>query len=135
MNISVKSSQSKCIIRESKTTKWPTLMKAKGLKPDKILHGPIFPEPVQIVVFIPIGNALKPIANGFNTFRKSEPVLTLDQLTAPETTTQMESFDREREFHNEGCHKMIRFVKWCDYLKQVCLTTEGCECRVACLKF
>ncbi len=30
-------------------------MKAEDLKPNKILHGPIFPEPVQIIVCIPTG--------------------------------------------------------------------------------
>ena len=34
-------------------------MKVDDLKPDKVLLGPIFPEPVQIMVCIPMGNAVR----------------------------------------------------------------------------
>ena len=33
-------------------------MNAADLKPNKILRGPIFPEPVQIIVCIPMGDAV-----------------------------------------------------------------------------
>ncbi len=34
-------------------------MNAEDLKPNKILRGPIFPEPVQIILRIPMGDAMK----------------------------------------------------------------------------
>jgi superfamily II DNA or RNA helicase len=68
-------------------------MKAEDLKPNKILCGPIFPEPVQIIVCIPMGDAVKLIAKGLNTSRVYEPILTLDQLAALETTPDTEPFD------------------------------------------
>ena len=68
-------------------------MKAEDLKPNKILRGPIFPEPVQIIVCIPMGDAVKLIAKGLNTSRVYEPILTPDQLAALETTPDTEPFD------------------------------------------
>ena len=68
-------------------------MKAEDLKPNKILLGPIFPEPVQIIVCIPMGDAVKLIAKGLNTSRVYEPILTPDQLAALETTPDTEPFD------------------------------------------
>ena len=68
-------------------------MKVEELKPSKILRGPIFPEPVQILVCIPTGDAVKLIAKGLNTSRVYEPILTSDQLTALETTPDTEPFD------------------------------------------
>ncbi len=68
-------------------------MKAEDLKPSKVLRGPIFPEPVQIIVCIPMGDAVKLIAKGLNTSRVYEPILTPDQLAALETTPDTEPFD------------------------------------------
>lgn len=42
------------------------------LKPNKVLHGPIFPEPVQVIVTIPMGEAVKIVAKGVNTMRVYE---------------------------------------------------------------
>jgi hypothetical protein len=38
-------------------------MKAEDLKPNKILRGPIFPEPVQIIICISMGDAVKLVGN------------------------------------------------------------------------
>ena len=35
-------------------------MTVDQLKPNKILRGPIFPEPVEVIVTVPVGNAVKP---------------------------------------------------------------------------
>src|SRR5213596_2480398 len=68
-------------------------MKLDELKANKVLRGPIFPEPVQIIVCIPMGDAVKLIAKGLNTSRVYEPILTPDQLAALETTPDTEPFD------------------------------------------
>lgn len=68
-------------------------MNAEDLKPNKILRGPIFPEPVQIIVCIPMGAAVKLIAKGLTTSRVYEPILTPDQLASLETTPDTEPFD------------------------------------------
>ena len=52
------------------------------LKPNKILHGAIFPEPVQVIVTIPMGDAVKLVAKGVNTMRVYEPILTFSDADA-----------------------------------------------------
>jgi len=63
------------------------------LKANKILRGPIFPEPVQGIVTIPMSDAVKLVAKGLNTSRVYEPILTPDKLAALETTPETEPFD------------------------------------------
>jgi len=46
-------------------------MKAEDLKPNKILRGPIFPEPVQVIICIPMGEAVKLIAKGLRQREKT----------------------------------------------------------------
>jgi len=67
------------------------------LKPNKILRGPIFPEPVQVIVTIPMGDAVKLIAKGVNTSRVYEPILTPEQLAALETTPDTQPFDGDSQ--------------------------------------
>src|SRR5437867_1182271 len=68
-------------------------MKLDQLKPNKVLHGPIFPEPVQVIVTIPMGDAVKIVAKGVNTSRVYEPILTPDQLAALQSSPDTEPFD------------------------------------------
>jgi hypothetical protein len=50
-------------------------MKAEDLKPDKILRRPIFSESVPIIACIPMGDAMKLVAEGLNTSRACEPII------------------------------------------------------------
>jgi superfamily II DNA or RNA helicase len=68
-------------------------MNIDQLKPNKVLRGPIFPEPVQVIVVIPMGDAVKLVGKGVNTSRVYEPILTLDNLAALETTPDTQPFD------------------------------------------
>jgi superfamily II DNA or RNA helicase len=68
-------------------------MTVEELKPNKILNGPIFPEPVQIIVCVPMGDAVKLIAKGLNTSRVYEPILRPDQLASLSTSPDTEPFD------------------------------------------
>jgi len=34
----------------------PKPVKAEDLKPNKILRGPLFPEPVQVIIAVPMGS-------------------------------------------------------------------------------
>ena len=63
------------------------------LKANKILHGPIFPEPVQVIVTIPMGDAVKLVVKGLTTSRVYEPILTPDKLATLETSPDTEPFD------------------------------------------
>jgi SNF2 family DNA or RNA helicase len=63
------------------------------LKPNKILRGPVFPEPVQVLVTVPIGDAVKLIARGVNSSRAYDLILTPNNLTSIETSPDSEPFD------------------------------------------
>src|ERR1700730_3894320 len=68
-------------------------MQREQLKPDVILRGPIFTEPVQVIVTIPLGEAVKGIAKGLRTGQVHEPVLNTEQLSRLEATPEKEPFD------------------------------------------
>lgn len=67
------------------------------LKPNKVLQGPIFPEPVQVILTVPMGAAVKLVAKGINTSRVYEPILTADNLTALQTTPDTQPFDGDAQ--------------------------------------
>ncbi|MCK4389302.1 MAG: hypothetical protein KAV83_03565 [Desulfobacterales bacterium] len=41
-------------------------MKIEELKPNVIVQGPIFPDPVQVIVAIPVGDSVKLVGKGLN---------------------------------------------------------------------
>ena len=55
-------------------------MKSEDLKPNKILRGPSFPEPVQVLITTPMGTAVKLIGKGLNTSKLFDLVLTPEKL-------------------------------------------------------
>jgi superfamily II DNA or RNA helicase len=55
-------------------------MRLDQLAPNVILKGAIFPEPVQVIVVIPVGESLKIVAKGLHTGLVHEPVLSPAQL-------------------------------------------------------
>ncbi|PYJ83513.1 MAG: hypothetical protein DME22_15590 [Verrucomicrobia bacterium] len=67
------------------------------LRPKKVLHGPIFPEPVQVMVTIPMGDAVKLVAKGVNTSRVYKPILTPEKLATLESTADTEPFDGDAQ--------------------------------------
>ena len=50
-------------------------MQIDQLKPNVIVHGAIFPEPVQVIVVVPMGNSVKLIGKGLTTGKVHEPIL------------------------------------------------------------
>ena len=45
-----------------------------------IVRGPILPEPVQVIVTIPMGDSIKLIGKGLRTGQVHEPILSPEQL-------------------------------------------------------
>ena len=68
-------------------------MQREQLKPNVVLRGPLFPEPVQVIVTVPLGEAVKVIAKGLRTSQVYEPVLSADQLGRLEASPDKEPFD------------------------------------------
>jgi hypothetical protein len=54
------------------------------LKPNVIVRGPLFPEPVQVITTIPLADSLKLIGTGTRTNQTHQPILSLDQLATLE---------------------------------------------------
>jgi len=63
------------------------------LKPNMIVRGPILPEPVQVIVTIPMGDSVKLIGKGLRSGQVHEPILSPDQLATLEATPEEEPFD------------------------------------------
>jgi superfamily II DNA or RNA helicase len=68
-------------------------MLAHQLKPNVIVHGPLFPEPVQVIVVTPFGAAVKLVGKGLCTSQVYEPILSPEQLATLEATPEEEPFD------------------------------------------
>jgi superfamily II DNA or RNA helicase len=68
-------------------------MRIDQLKPNVIVRGPILPEPVQVIVAIPMGASVKLIGKGLKTGQVHEPILNAQQLATLEATPEKEPFD------------------------------------------
>ncbi|HZQ75080.1 MAG TPA: DUF3883 domain-containing protein [Burkholderiales bacterium] len=68
-------------------------MKREDLKPDVTVHGPIFPEPVQVIVAVPMGSSVKLVGKGLESSRVYEPILTEEQLETLTASPEKEPFD------------------------------------------
>src|SRR5437867_7088531 len=68
-------------------------MQLEQLKPNVIVRGAIFPEPVQVIVVVPMGNSVKLIGKGLTTGKVHEPILNAEQLASLEATPEKEPFD------------------------------------------
>ncbi len=81
-------------------------MKLHELKPNKILRGPLFPEPVQVIVTVPMGAGVKLIGKGLQTSKVFELVLTPGNLALLETTPDTEPFDGDPQMFRLGIEAM-----------------------------
>jgi len=63
------------------------------LKPNVIVRGPFFPEPVQVILSIPMGDSIKLIGKGLTTGQVHEPILSAAQIAKLETSPDQEPFD------------------------------------------
>jgi len=61
------------------------------LKPNVVVRGPLFPEPVQVIVTVPMGNAVKLVGKGLTTGQVHEPILTTKQLAKLEASPEPSS--------------------------------------------
>ena len=68
-------------------------MKLEDIKPNIIVRGPMFPEPVQVITTTPMGDSVKLIGKGLNTGKVHEPILSPDQIEKLEANPDKEPFD------------------------------------------
>jgi len=65
----------------------------QGLRPNVVVRGPLFPEPVQIIMVAPLGAGVRLVGKGLNTSQVYEPILTGEQLATLEISTGAEPYD------------------------------------------
>jgi len=63
------------------------------IKPGLVLRGPVFPEPVQVLVVVPIGDSVKVIGKGLDSGRVHEPVLNHEQVAKLEASPEREPYN------------------------------------------
>ncbi len=68
-------------------------MKRHELKANLIISGPIFPEPVQVMMTHDMGNLVKVIGKGLRTEKFYDPILDADQLDTITASPEKEPFD------------------------------------------
>src|SRR5215469_16158696 len=81
-------------------------MQAEQLKPNVVLRGPLFPEPVQVIVAVPLGEAVKVIAKGLRTSQVYEPVLSAEQVASLVATPEKAAFDGDPQKFRLGVEAM-----------------------------
>jgi superfamily II DNA or RNA helicase len=77
-------------------------MQLDQLKPNVIVRGPIFPEPVQVITTVAMGASVKLIGKGLKTGQVHEPILTAQQLAQLEATPETEPFDGDPKHFRLG---------------------------------
>src|SRR4051812_5476700 len=55
-------------------------MLPEDLKQNVTVYGPLFPEPVQIIIAVPMGSSVKLIGKGMRSNTVYEPILSAEQL-------------------------------------------------------
>lgn len=68
-------------------------MEVDQLKPNAVVKGPLFPEPIQIIAVQPMGSAIKLIGKGLQNGRVYEPILTPEQLATLQVSSEDIAFD------------------------------------------
>jgi len=68
-------------------------MQPDQLKPNVIVRGPIFPEPVQVLAVVSMGKSIKLIGKGLKSGKVHDPVLNEAQLALLDATPDVQPFD------------------------------------------
>ena len=59
---------------------WPTMTTTNNIRPGSIVSGPTLPEPIEVLVVLPMGPALKLIGSGRRSGQTYDPVLNPQQI-------------------------------------------------------
>lgn len=83
-------------------------MQIDQIKPEIIIIGPVFPEPVEVITFSPVGNNFKIVGRGIETDKTYQPILTIDQLEKLNCLGNEELFDGDAQRFRIG----IEALRW-----------------------
>src|SRR2546430_8709818 len=94
-------------------------MLIEQLKPNAIVRGPIFPEPVQVLVAIPMGTSIKLVGKGLSTNQVHELILNEEQLAQLDSSPEKEPFDGDplrldrKSTRLNSSHSQISYAVFC----------------------
>jgi superfamily II DNA or RNA helicase len=81
-------------------------MHPDDLRQNVTVYGPLFPEPVQIILSIPMGNSVKLIGKGVKSSTVYEPILSIEQLGQLHASPIQEPFDGDATKFRLGVEAM-----------------------------
>jgi len=63
------------------------------LTANAVVRGPLFPEPVQVIVCTPLGESVKLVGKGLESGQLYEPILDAGQVAALQVSAEQPPFD------------------------------------------
>jgi hypothetical protein len=81
-------------------------MRSEELKQNVTVYGPLFPEPVQIIIAVPMGSSVKLIGKGVRSNTVYEPILSAEQLQQLHASPAQEPFDGDANKFRLGVEAM-----------------------------
>ena len=81
-------------------------MRTDDLQQNVTVYGSLFPEPVQIIVAIPLGNSVKLIGKGLRSKTVYEPILNSEQIDQLQSSPAQEPFDGDASRFRLGVEAM-----------------------------
>ena len=78
-------------------------MLPEDLKQNVAVYGLLFPEPVQVIIAVPMGNSVKLVGKGVRSNSVYEPILSAEQLRA---SPAQEPFDGDASKFRLGVEAM-----------------------------
>jgi superfamily II DNA or RNA helicase len=81
-------------------------MRADDLQQNVTVYGSLFPEPVQVIVAIPLGNSVKLVGKGLRSNRVYEPILNAEQIDQLQASPAQEPFDGDAAKFRLGVEAM-----------------------------
>src|SRR5450755_3253834 len=81
-------------------------MRPEELKQNVTVYGPLFPEPVQIIIAVPMGSSVKLVGKGVRSNSVYEPILSAEQLAQLHASPAQEPFDGDASKFRLGVEAM-----------------------------
>jgi hypothetical protein len=81
-------------------------MLPEELKQNVTFYDPLFPEPVRIIIAVPIGSSVKVIGKGVRSSTVYEPILSTEQLAPLKASPSQEPFDGDASKFRLGVEAM-----------------------------
>ena len=81
-------------------------MRTDEIQQNVTVYGSLFPEPVQVIVAIPLGNSIKLVGKGLRSSRVYEPILSPEQIEQLQASPAQEPFDGDAAKFRLGVEAM-----------------------------